>query len=162
MRIVRYFDKSHSNNEYINLYLGMSYQAAEELLDFIDKEGAPAAIEIQDCMALGYYLLLRKQQGDKRLQKTCIYLVAHTPRFLLIEANKEQPYTHDNYLITMHEKECYRMADAVICPSQFLAKQLNENLPEIKINIIPLPLNSYLSLPRLLKKNYKTYSISAD
>lgn len=137
--IVRYFDKSLTNNEFINMYLGMSHQAAEEILLHIDQNGAPDSIEVQDCMALGYYLLLRKQQGEARLKNTSIVLVAHTPRFLLITANQENQFSHDNYLISMHEKECYRMADAVLCPSKFLADQLREYLPEITITIVPLP-----------------------
>lgn len=149
-RIIRFFDKSHTTSEYINIYLGLSKQIAEEVLSQIDKEGcAPDTIEVQDCMALGYYLLLRKQQGEARLSKTTIIVVAHTPRFLLVEANQEHTFAHDNYLIGMHEKECYRLADAVICPSNFLAQKLKKAIPEIDLNIIPLPfeLHPQLDLP---------------
>jgi glycosyltransferase involved in cell wall biosynthesis len=144
--VFRYYDKSHELAQYMNVYLALSYVLAQEILKQLQKE-IPDLIEVQDCMALGYYLLKYKSIGHPLLKDVPIVVHAHTPRFMLVEANDESVYAYNNYLIRQCEIESYRLADAILCPSQFLKEKLKSYIKDKTITVIPLPFEYRKQLP---------------
>lgn len=117
-----------------------SYQMAEAVLDEIESAGPPDVIESQEYCALPYYLLQRKLTGDSPLAGIPFVVNAHSPDFVIREFNEEPRYQLPHYWTGRLEKFCLHAADAVICPSGYLSRQLEDLFGNsIKVTHFPLP-----------------------
>ncbi len=137
-RVVRYREATEALPANLNLFLKNSYKLAEVVMDQISQAGSPDIIEVQDCMALGYYLLQRKKQGEPLLQNVPIVVHAHGPRYELVVANNMPEYNLVDLQIGLYEKIVYGLADGVVTPSQYLAEKIQEFV-SVPVKVIPLP-----------------------
>jgi len=124
-------------------YLGyenaLAYQYYEEVINLIKVEGKPDLIETQEYNAIGQYVLQNKYIGNELLKDIPIVVHLHTPAFETLRINQFTRYSHPTYWVGEMEKFCIKAADALVCPSQFLADKLQDIAGDKKINVINLP-----------------------
>ena len=117
-----------------------SYQMAEAVLRRIETDGPPDVIESQEYCALPYYLLQRKLTENGPLREIPVVVNAHSPDFIIREYNEEPRYQFPHYWTGRLEMACLHAADAVICPSGYLTRQLEEMFGgSITVSHFPLP-----------------------
>lgn len=117
-----------------------SYQMAEAVLAEIKTSGPPDVIESQEYTALPYYLLQRKLTERGPLETIPIVVNAHSPDFIIREENEEPRYQFPHYWTGRLELFCLRAADACICPSNYLARQLEDRFGDsISVTAFHLP-----------------------
>ena len=123
-------------------YLGydnaIAYQYYDVIMQMIDKYGKPDIIEMQEYNAYGQYLIQNKLMLNEKLKDIPLVVHLHTPSFETLKINQFNTYEFPFYWIGEMEKFCIKGADALVCPSQFLADKL-QYLVEDKINVINLP-----------------------
>ena len=123
-------------------YLGydnaIAYQYYDVIMQMIDKYGKPDIIEMQEYNAYGQYLIQNKLMLNEKLKDIPLVVHLHTPSFETLKINQFNTYEFPFYWIGEMEKFCIKGADALICPSQFLADKL-QYLVKDKINVINLP-----------------------
>ena len=117
-----------------------SFQMADAVRELIRGEGPPDVIEAQEYNALPYYLLQRKLTGAPELAGVPIVVNAHSPDFICRKFNEEVRYQLPHYWTGRLEMACLHAADAVICPSRYLSRQLEEAFGgSISVEALPLP-----------------------
>ncbi|NBD38117.1 MAG: glycosyltransferase, partial [Verrucomicrobia bacterium] len=117
-----------------------SFQMADAVMDLIREEGPPDAIEAQEYNALPYYLLQRKLTGAPELAGVPVVVNAHSPDFICRKFNEEVRYQLPHYWTGRLEMACLHAADAVICPSHYLSRQLEEEFGgSISVQALHLP-----------------------
>ena len=117
-----------------------SFQMAEAVVAEMAASGAPDVIESQEYCAVPYYLLQRKLTGRGALENVPVVVNAHSPDFITREHNQEPRYQLPHYWTGRLEMFCLHAADAVICPSGFLSRQLEERFGHsIAVKHFPLP-----------------------
>ncbi len=139
IRVIR-FRPHHGppeNNLGPEAYLSWRYATVCE--EFLRQEGAPDVIETQDYLGIAYFVLQRRYTLDPLWKTIPVVIVAHAPKFLLSELAFEPHYTFPHYWIEEMERFCYRAADAVIAPSQFMAQVLRDALPGLNPIVIAHP-----------------------
>lgn len=124
----------------LDYWSAFSFQMAETVLTAIEERGQPDVIESQEYCALPYYLLQKKLLGDSRLKGIPIVVNAHSPDFIIREANEEVRYQFPHYWTGRQEMACFHAADANICPSAYLSQQLETYFGgSIEVDHYPLP-----------------------
>lgn len=117
-----------------------SYQMAEAVIAEIELSGAPDVIESQEYCAVPYYLLQRKLTERGPLEHVPVVVNSHSPDFITREYNEEPRYRLPHYWTGRLEMFCLHAADALICPSGFLSRQLEERFGNsISVKHFPLP-----------------------
>ncbi|MEX0330242.1 MAG: glycosyltransferase [Puniceicoccaceae bacterium] len=117
-----------------------SYQMAETVTRQISEQGPPDVIESQEYCALPYYLLQQKLTADGPLRDIPVVVNAHSPDFLIRACNEEPRYQFPHYWTGRLEMACLHAADAIICPSGYLTRQLEEMFGgSIEVSHFPLP-----------------------
>jgi glycosyltransferase involved in cell wall biosynthesis len=117
-----------------------SYQMAEAVIEQINESGAPDIIESQEYCAVPYYLLQRKLTQRGPLEKVPVVVNAHSPDFITREHNQEPRYKMPHYWTGRLEMFCLRAADACICPSGFLSRELEQRFGNsLEVKHFPLP-----------------------
>lgn len=119
----------------------LSYQMAEEVLRLLQQLPLPDIIESQEYAALPYYLLQRKLTERTPLERIPILVQLHSPTFELTRPNQETRYRFPEYWVGQMEKFCIVAADALLSPSAFLGRCIEQTLQRpLDIPAIPLPL----------------------
>ncbi|MFO7725998.1 MAG: glycosyltransferase [Oceanipulchritudo sp.] len=122
-------------------FAALSFQYAGELRNLAAGEGPPDVIECQDYAAIGYFLLQRKLTDPDFFPDTPVVVHLHTPDFAVQEVNQYPRYKLPDYWIGRMERGAIWMADALLSPSRFIARELGTFLegssPEV--TTIPYP-----------------------
>lgn len=139
-RIVRFLQGEGEYYQYLGFDTALAYQYYEVVLRMIDKFGKPDVIEVQEYNAIGQYIIQNKLMLNEKLKDIPIVVHLHTPSFETLRVNQFNTYELPFYWIGEMEKFCIKGADALLCPSQFLADKL-QYLTDTKINVINLPFN---------------------
>jgi glycosyltransferase involved in cell wall biosynthesis len=128
-----------------------AWQAALRAEQLVEREGIDV-IEAQEWEAPLYYFQLRRALGlGPTPQPPCIVHL-HSPTELIFRYN-EWPTDRPDYLPTKRlEDHTIAAADAWLCPSRFLARQVETEyaLEPDAVDVIPLPLGGtpFVSRPR--------------
>lgn len=123
----------------------LSYQLANEVINYIRIHGKPDAIESEDYSGIAYFLLQKKLLGCLELQGVPIILNLHSSQYLLYPASKMPGFHLSDYWVGRMEKFCTLAADGIIAPTEYIAKQVKTSLnPKLDIEIIPLPAQKLL------------------
>ena len=138
-RVVRFKQGEGEYYTYLGYDNALAYQYYEVIMNLIDKYGKPDVIETQEYNAYGQYLIQNKLMLNEKLRDIPIVVHLHTPSFETLKINQFNTYEAPFYWIGEMEKFCIKGADALLCPSQFLADKLQYLVPEQKINVINLP-----------------------
>lgn len=122
-------------------FAALSYQYAEQLDSLLQTEEAPDIIECQEYGALGYFILQKKHTTPGYLENIPFLVHLHTPDFAVQMVNQYPRYKLPDYWIGRMETASIRLADAILSPSHFIAKELENTLggglPDI--TTIPYP-----------------------
>lgn len=137
-RVVRFKQGEGEYYSYLGYDNALAYQYYEVIMKLIDKYGKPDVIEMQEYNAYGQYIIQNKLTLNSKLQDIPLVVHLHTPSFETLRINQFNTYELPFYWIGEMEKFCIKGADALLCPSQFLADKL-QYLVDDKINVINLP-----------------------
>ncbi|QLE45940.1 glycosyltransferase (plasmid) [Nostoc sp. C052] len=142
------FTKAHTHSEthpafpynVMGYWGAVSYQLAEEVINYIHIYGKPDVIESEDYSGIAYFLLQKKLLGCLELKGVPIVVNLHSPQYLLYPADKMPSYHLCDYWVGRMEKFCILAADGILAPTQYIAQQVKTTLnPDLDIEIIPLP-----------------------
>lgn len=137
-RIVRFQQGEGEYYSYLGYDNALAYQYYEVIMNLIDKYGKPDILEMQEYNAYGQYIIQNKLMLNEKLKDIPLVVHLHTPSFETLKINQFTTYEAPFYWIGEMEKFCIKGADALVCPSQFLADKL-QYLVEDKIKVINLP-----------------------
>lgn len=140
LEICRFELKYSDKYQYMGEIQSMAYQYYE-YIDKLLEEDKPDIIEIQEYNAIGYYILQNKYIRDDYLIDVPIVVHLHTPQFALYSINKSVNYKLPDYWVGEMERFCIKAADALLCPSEFLAEKLKDINKQVPIKVINLPFN---------------------
>ena len=107
-------------------------------------------IEAQEWEAPLYYFLLRRALGLGPRYQPPVIIQLHSPSEFIWRYNK-WPVTRPDFLPMRRQEEyCIRAADALLCPSRYLAGQAEERyqLAPNSITVIPIPIGRLPDVPR--------------
>ena len=137
-RIVRFQQGEGEYYSYLGYDNALAYQYYEVIMNLIDKYGKPDILEMQEYNAYRQYIIQNKLMLNEKLKDIPLVVHLHTPSFETLKINQFTTYEAPFYWIGEMEKFCIKGADALVCPSQFLADKL-QYLVEDKIKVINLP-----------------------
>lgn len=137
-RIVRFQQGEGEYYSYLGYDNALAYQYYDVIMKLIDKYGKPDILEMQEYNAYGQYIIQNKLMLKEELKDIPLVVHLHTPSFETLKINQFNTYEAPFYWIGEMEKFCIKGADALVCPSQFLADKL-QYLVEDKIKVINLP-----------------------
>lgn len=125
----------------MDFWTALSFQMSEVVAELVKTEGRPDVIEAQEYGAIPYYVLQRQLTEPGYLEGVPLVVNAHSPDFLMRGLNEEPRFQLPAYWVGQLEKACFHAAHSVICPSRYLADQLESLLddPELKVSNFPLP-----------------------
>lgn len=139
-RIVRFQQGEGEAYQHLGYDNALAYQYYEVIMQMIEKYGKPDIIEMQEYNAYGQYIIQNKLMLQGQLKDIPLVVHLHTPAFETLRVNQFNTYELPFYWIGEMEKFCIKGADALVCPSQFLADKL-QYLVKDKIKVINLPFN---------------------
>ena len=137
-RVVRFLQGEGEEYTFLGYDNAIAYQYYKVIMDMIKKYGKPDIIEMQEYNAYGQYIIQNKLMLKEELKNIPLVVHLHTPSFETLRINQFNTYEAPFYWIGEMEKFCIKGADALLCPSQFLADKLQYLVKE-KINVINLP-----------------------
>lgn len=137
-RVVRFLQGEGEEYTFLGYDNAIAYQYYKVIMDMIKKYGKPDIIEMQEYNAYGQYIIQNKLMLKEELKDIPLVVHLHTPSFETLRINQFNTYEAPFYWIGEMEKFCIKGADALLCPSQFLADKLQYLVKE-KINVINLP-----------------------
>lgn len=141
VRVIRFSPTQTSSSSFLGHITNTSYEFAEVVRQFVQKEGKPDVIEAQEYLGIAYYLL----QFKKLLYDWCrdipVLITAHSPSFLYLEYNHVPRFRYPNYWIGEMERFCLQAADQVVSPSEYLLKELSArfDLTNRNVTVVPNP-----------------------
>ena len=122
-------------------FAALSYQYVWEVERLLEEECPPDIIECQDYAALGYFLLQKKLTSASFLRDTPVLVHLHTPDFAVQQFNQYPRYKLPDYWVGRMERAAIWMADALLSPSRFIAREIQQfvegELPPV--TTIPYP-----------------------
>ena len=137
-RVVRFTQGEGECYRYLGYDNALAYQYYEVIMNLIDKYGKPDILEMQEYNAYGQYIIQNKLVLNEKLKDIPLVVHLHTPSFETLKINQFNTYEAPFYWIGEMEKFCIKGADALLCPSQFLADKL-QYLTDTPIKVINLP-----------------------
>lgn len=139
LRYIRFLHCQGTIYKTLGYWAALSYQYYEIVNRMLESGDKPDVIEIQEYGAIGYYILQNKLVGNKNLTNIPIIVHLHTPVFELSRINQSPQYKFPNYWVGQMEKFCMNAADFLVCPSEFLKRQIQHIAPNSPIKVINLP-----------------------
>lgn len=141
IRIIRFSPSSTKESLYLGHVTSISYEFAQIVKLFIEKEGKPDIIESQEYLGIAYYLLQFKKLCYSWCENVPVIITMHSPSFLYMEYNHISEYRYPNYWICEMERFCLQAADYIISPSNYMVTELNKRfkLGHHNISVIPNP-----------------------
>ena len=137
-RVVRFQQGEGEYYQCLGYDNALAYQYYDVISKMIDKYGKPDILEMQEYNAYGQYIIQSKLMLNEKFKDIPLVVHLHTPSFETLRINQFNTYELPFYWIGEMEKFCIKGADALVCPSQFLADKL-QYLVKDKIKVINLP-----------------------
>lgn len=126
-----------------------SLQAALLAERLVEEEGIDV-IEGQEWEAPLYYFLLRRALGLGPRRRPPCFVHLHSPTEFIVHFNGWDLSSPAFMTMKRMEDYCIQAADALLCPSDFLARQCEARyqLPAGSVHVIPLPIGSTSPIER--------------
>ena len=122
--------------------MAYAWQMAREVEALVAEEGPPDCIEAQEYNAIATYVMEDRLQRSGYLAETTILLTLHSPDFLLQSVNGQDSYAFPAYWRGWMERQAIIRADALLCPSTWLAASARAEMGvQLPIEIIPCPMD---------------------
>jgi|SRR5579871_3028479 len=128
IRIVRFKPLLTDAYKFMGFTASLSYEYAEIVKNYLEKEGDPDIIESQDYNGIAYFLQQFKLQGIDPFKKLKIVITSHAPSFICLEYNQVPVYQFPHYWTGEMEKASIKSADLVIFPSKFLKNEIEKKI----------------------------------
>lgn len=126
-----------------------SWQAGKLIEELVDQEGIDV-IEAQDYCAPLYYFQIRRALGLGPKRRPPCFVHLHSPSEFIVTHNEWDP--GHPYFLTAKRLEDFSIAasDAWLCPSKYLAREVEANygLDSGSVEVIPLPIGNNPLLER--------------
>lgn len=144
LRVIHFNPIRTASSDFLGHVTNISYEFANIVKYFIEKEGRPDVIEAQEYLGIAYYLLQFKYLLYDWCKEVPVVVTMHSPSFLYMEYNHVPEYKYPNYWICEMERFCLQAADLVISPSKFMLDELKKRfeLNNKSVKIIPNPFSS--------------------
>ena len=115
------------------------------LAESLVRHGGIDVIEGQDWEAPLYYLLGRRALGLGPEHGPPCVVHLHTPTEFIFRLNEWRPHRPEQLATIRMEEYCITAADALVCPSQYMARQIATRyaVPLDAIAVIPYPLGDF-------------------
>jgi glycogen(starch) synthase len=125
------------------------WQAAVLAESLVEREGIDI-IEGQEYEAPLYFLMLRRALGLSRGRRVPIVVHLHSPSEFIFKYNDWDTGRSDYPPLKRLEEYTIRTADALLCPSRFLAEiaERHYNLEPRSIEVIPYPMGDFPVITR--------------
>ena len=135
------FERKRPDMPALGGYAAIAYRIAWFLKKNFAEAGTPDAIEFQDFGGVGYFALQARATLDPDYKDIKIFLTSHRPLHHVLTTNEQSTWQLPNYFYCEMEKFCYRAADAVIYPSNYMVNRLKKDgfIPE-KSFVLPNPI----------------------
>jgi glycosyltransferase involved in cell wall biosynthesis len=144
LRIIRFNPSRTDSAGFLGHVTNISYEFADVVKHFIEKEGKPDVIESQEYLGIAYYLLQYKYLLHDWCKDVPLIITMHSPSFLYMEYNHVPEYKYPNYWICEMERFCLQAADLLISPSQFMLEELQKRFRLDHSNVVIIP-NPFLT-----------------
>ncbi|MBI5029977.1 MAG: glycosyltransferase [Chloroflexi bacterium] len=120
---------------------GFSWQASRLIEQLVESEGIDL-IEAQEYEAPLYYFQMRRALGmGPRRQPPC-FVHLHSPTRFVAQHNNWDMAAPDVVMAMRLEAHSIQTADAVLCPSHYLANQAKSEFGVDQVHVIPLPIGN--------------------
>ncbi len=148
-RVIRFNGNPNELRSVLGYTARLSYAFATTIRQFIEKEGKPGIIEIQDYLGIGYYLTQFKHAGYAFMEAVPVIVTLHSPAFIYLLYNRVPVYRYPDYWTGEMEKQSIVAADLLISPSSYMAEELQKSLPTGSISpiIIANPYKATINTP---------------
>jgi glycosyltransferase involved in cell wall biosynthesis len=140
-RPLRVADPAILNSLRLCAVSGFPWQAALLAESLIEAAGIDL-VEVQEYEAPGYALMLRRTAGLGPARRVPILVHLHTPTEFLYKMNGWEQDLRDHATVIQLERAAIRAADALVCPSRFLARiaESHYELERGAVEVIPYPM----------------------
>ena len=128
IRLVRFHPERTRSYEFLGHTTNISYEFAEIIRLFVEREGSPDIIEAQEYLGIAYYLLQFRDLRYDWCSGLKVLITMHSPSFLYMEYNHISEYRYPNYWICEMERYCLQAADILISPSRFMIDELEKTV----------------------------------
>lgn len=129
----------------VHYWIAYAWQMGATVASLVEERGAPDIIESQEYNGIPYYVLERRLQQAGFLEGTPVVLTLHSPDFLLQRINGYTGFELPAFMRGWMERQCMARADALTCPSHWLARRIREHIARDKrpIEIHRCPLDPH-------------------
>ena len=144
VRVIRFNPYRTKSSYFLGHNTNISYEFAQIVKLFIEKDGKPDIIEAQEYLGVAYYLLQYKHLLYDWCKDIPVLITMHSPSFLYMEYNQVPMYRYPNYWICEMERFCLQAATFIISPSKYMLDELRKRfvLTNENVEIIPNPFKS--------------------
>lgn len=139
VRVVRFNPDKSGANDFLGHTTNISYQFAQVLKSFVEKEGKPDVIEAQEYLGIAYYLLQYRYLLYEWCKNIPVLITMHSPAFVYLVYNHVSVYKYPNYWIGEMERFCLQAADVVISPSKYLVQEVKAHFKFTNKNTFVVP-----------------------
>lgn len=141
VRVVRFGLNQTPPSAALGVFARWSYDAAAVLADYLQREGAPDALESQEYLGLPYYALQRRWLKETGFEGLPVIVTAHTPLYLCYRYDGAPEYRFPGWWIGEMERFSLAAADKVVFPSRRLFEEVERDLPQWRVlaAVIPNP-----------------------
>ena len=110
VRVIRFNPYRTKSSYFLGHNTNISYEFAQIVKLFIEKDGKPDIIEAQEYLGVAYYLLQYKHLLYDWCKDIPVLITMHSPSFLYMEYNQVPMYRYPNYWICEMERFCLQAA----------------------------------------------------
>src|SRR6478736_3643470 len=128
IRIVRFLPRQTNAHQFLGYTANLSYEFAEIVKCYIEKEGAPDILEAQEYQGIAYYTQQFKLLGYPLFQDLNILVTCHAPEFVYLDYNHVPVYKLPVYWTAQMEKSSIKAADILISPSQYIVSEIQKKM----------------------------------
>jgi glycosyltransferase involved in cell wall biosynthesis len=145
IRVIRFCPLLTDAHTFMGFTASLSYEYAEIIKLFVEKEGNPDILESQDYNGIAYFIQQFKWQGIEPFTHLKILITCHAPSFICLEYNQVPVYQFPGYWTGEMEKASIKSADLVIFPSTFLQQDMEKRISLKNVNnrVIPNPIKPH-------------------
>lgn len=161
-RVIRFNPSSTNSGSFLGHTTQLSFEFANIVKTFIEKEGNPDIIESQDYQGIAYFILQFKYCLFDWCKNIPIVITMHSPSFLYMEYNQLPIYKKPNFWVGEMERYCIQATDLLISPSQYLVTELKKRftITNTKIHVLANPYKTTVASSTLKKGSILNNSLT--
>lgn len=162
--IIRVNVVGHPVARTMGYWAAASYVMAETLANAIAMFGMPDVVESCDGFGLAYFTLQRKHTLETPFRDLKVVVTAHTPCSLIDKWTGKSWHALPRYWTRESEMFCFKAADMVLAPSQFIIDQLKVDFEcaDVPFRLVRNPYQAILAMADDGNSLAEEVSVSTD